>query len=276
MAINLKVLWKRVLTTVFGIAIVGSIVLLLPKYYFIILLIALSAVGHFEIKNLAKGFNFHYYLVPAILLTLYGFLTFYTPFSLTLLPYLSLLLLSLWVLYFNKNNGQSMPLLGIQFVGLSYLCAAFLSLAGIFLLDDAHGEFIGRKLVVFFFFIVWMGDSFAYLIGSSCGRHKIAPNVSPNKSWEGALGNLLGNLTATCVAKTSFLPFLSYQDCVYLGVIFFLLGFFGDLIESSWKRGAGIKDSSHLFPGHGGVLDRIDSIFLTGPIFFGYFYYILL
>ncbi len=113
---------------------------------------------------------------------------------------------------------------------------------------------------------LWAEDSFAYLIGSSLGRHKMAPRISPNKSWEGFFGGILGALLIWSVAALAGVAGLSWQLAL---VIALLEGFFavvGDLFESRIKRGAGVKDSGNLLPGHGGLLDRADSMLFGGVV----------
>jgi len=273
LALNPKVFVKRALTTVLGIALIGGIVLFAPKIYFVLLMIMFTVLGAYEIKKIAEGFGSSFFLAPVLFCLLIGFLSFYMPFHIGIFPFASFLVCSLWILFAVKNQRQAFTSLGSHLTGLAYLAAAFFSLIGIFLLESVHSHTSGRDLLVFFFAIVWCGDSFAYLIGSTLGKHKIAPRISPKKSWEGTIGNLLGNFCAVWIGKTYFFTFLGTKDVIALALMIFILGFLGDLIESSWKRGAGIKDSGSIFPGHGGILDRIDSIFLTGPLFYSYFHF---
>ncbi len=115
--------------------------------------------------------------------------------------------------------------------------------------------------------IVWCGDSAAYYVGSALGRHKMAPLVSPNKTWEGAAGGLVASLliaTLWCHWRLGSID---------LGVLLVsaaaaVAGQCGDLLESAVKRGAGVKDSSNLLPGHGGLYDRLDAMLLAAPVFF--------
>ena len=148
--------------------------------------------------------------------------------------------------------------LGFSLIGLSY----------IFALGTEGNDHRGRLLVLFCFFVVWMGDSAAYFFGSIFGKHKIAKVISPNKSLEGAIANLAGNAVALWLGQITFFPNLTGITIGALTLVFFVFGLFGDLVESSWKRGSDIKDSGQIFPGHGGVLDRVDSIFLTAPVFY--------
>lgn len=116
-------------------------------------------------------------------------------------------------------------------------------------------------------FIVWTTDSGAYMIGRKLGKHKLAPHISPNKTWEGSIG---GSLVATIVGSVFwyFFPIGHYSLIVMiiLTLIFSIVGQFGDLVESALKRYYGVKDSGKILPGHGGILDRFDSLLLVLPV----------
>jgi phosphatidate cytidylyltransferase len=135
----------------------------------------------------------------------------------------------------------------------------------------------GPSLLVFLMCVVWAGDVAAFYIGSAWGKHKLAPSLSPNKSWEGTLGSVAGSLLATAVllALAAWLETwnsarLSYPDeypyWLVLAVVVNVAAQVGDLAESALKRSAGVKDSGDLVPGHGGVLDRIDALLLAAPV----------
>ena len=122
------------------------------------------------------------------------------------------------------------------------------------------------KLLVFLVVVVQMSDVLQYVWGKLLGRHKIAPNLSPNKTWEGFLG---GVLTATAIgaAMTPITPFRVWQAAL-IALLIALLGFFAGLVMSAIKRDAGVKDYGHLIEGHGGMMDRIDSLTFAAPVFF--------
>lgn len=146
-------------------------------------------------------------------------------------------------------------------------------------------------LIVFVLFSVWAGDIAAYYVGRSVGRHKLAPVVSPNKSWEGAIASIIASI-AVAFAVLHFTPQVSscfVLDKMYasrgltlvfpepsrwhaliLGIVTNAAAQFGDLFESALKRGAGVKDSGTLLPGHGGVLDRMDALFFAVPVVWYY------
>jgi phosphatidate cytidylyltransferase len=111
----------------------------------------------------------------------------------------------------------------------------------------------GPKLVFFLLIVVWLGDAGAYYVGKTFGKHRLSPRISPKKSIEGLMGGIATSIIAAIA-----------------GVILSFAGVVGDLAESMWKRSAAVKDSGTLIPGHGGFLDRFDSIFFTAPMLYVY------
>ncbi len=128
----------------------------------------------------------------------------------------------------------------------------------------------GALLIFFVVLVTWAADTGAYIAGKSMGRHPLAPVVSPKKTYEGLAGGLALACLAAVSARAWFLPSFSLVDCLMLGVILTLAGLIGDLAESAMKRSTGFKDSGALIPGHGGMLDRLDSLLFTGPAFYYY------
>jgi phosphatidate cytidylyltransferase len=112
----------------------------------------------------------------------------------------------------------------------------------------------------------WVGDACAYYAGKSLGRHSLAPNISPNKTWEGTVASLAGSVIFGIVYLNRALPAVSLLEAGLLSVAVNIAGQAGDLAESALKRGAGVKDSSSLLPGHGGLLDRVDSSLFALPV----------
>lgn len=119
-------------------------------------------------------------------------------------------------------------------------------------------------------FLVWTTDTFAYFAGRAFGRTPLMPSVSPKKTWEGAVGGLAGALLIALLLKTWVLDFLSTLDVLAIALICGALSQVGDLAESWFKRASGVKDSSHFLPGHGGLLDRIDSLLFAVPLVYLY------
>jgi phosphatidate cytidylyltransferase len=126
----------------------------------------------------------------------------------------------------------------------------------------------GAAWIVTVLGIIWLNDTAAYLVGRSLGRHRMSPYISPKKSWEGFVGGLLGGMAwALLMIPLLGLP-ISYPSAALLGLAGALGGVLGDLAESLVKRQSGVKDSGTLIPGHGGLLDRIDSLLFAGPLLF--------
>jgi phosphatidate cytidylyltransferase len=130
---------------------------------------------------------------------------------------------------------------------------------------------LGPKLLLFALVITWAGDTTAYFVGRAIGKHPLAPHISPKKTWEGSVGSMVGSLVVAWVF--SYWIRIPIGHLVGMAVIGNVAGQMGDLLESAYKRSAGVKDSGGLLPGHGGVLDRIDALILCIPVIW---YYVVL
>ena len=135
-------------------------------------------------------------------------------------------------------------------------------LSAIVLLREAVPGWEGALLSVGVCASLWLSDSFAYMVGSRSGKHKMAPKISPKKSWEGFFGGLAGSIVVWLILWSTDLYDLDIWFAIMCGIVVSIMGVFGDLIESRIKRGAGVKDSGNLIPGHGGMLDRSDSLII--------------
>ena len=124
-------------------------------------------------------------------------------------------------------------------------------------------------IIYFPFLLVWFNDTFAYLFGSRFGKHKLFPRISPKKSWEGAIGGGLSTIMAGLIVAP-YIDGITVVDAAVISTIVVVFGNFGDLVESMFKRCIEIKDSGNIMPGHGGVLDRLDSILFAIPAIFIY------
>ncbi|WP_239284937.1 phosphatidate cytidylyltransferase [Collinsella sp. An2] len=168
--------------------------------------------------------------------------------------FLLVLSVGLWYVYSPRCriSDVSVTLMGPIYTG--YM------LSSVVLLRDAIPGFPGALLTVGVCASLWVSDSFAYLVGSKIGRHKLVPKISPHKSWEGFFGGILGSVIVWCILFATGFFRMDLWYAVLCGVVVSVLGVFGDLIESRIKRGVGVKDSGTLIPGHGGMLDRNDSL----------------
>lgn len=129
---------------------------------------------------------------------------------------------------------------------------------------------LGEWLIFFLLLVTWASDTGAYLVGTMYGRHRLAPTISPKKTVEGLVGGLIAAIIAGYAARWWFLPDLSGLDCLILATLLTITGLWGDLTESAMKRSVGMKDSGGILPGHGGMLDRLDSLLFTAPVFYYY------
>ncbi len=164
------------------------------------------------------------------------------------------------------------------FTGINYIGLTFAHLILLRFTDDSlkiatalgGSQPAGAAYLWLAFIGTWASDTFAFFVGSKFGKHKLAPSVSPGKTWEGVAGGAVGSCIA--LMALSFLWRLPPLHCAVLGLIIGLVAPLGDLVESAMKRFAGVKDSGRLLPGHGGVLDRFDSILFTVPAVYYYIY----
>lgn len=172
-----------------------------------------------------------------------------------------------WTLLARPDFERGLADLGLALIGILYV--GFLLPHFIFL----HGLPLGPLWVIFVLAIGMAGDTGGYMVGHMMGRHKLMPRVSPGKTVEGALGIIAGSLLAAAICKLLFLTDLGWNEVIALSLVMAVIGQLGDLSESVMKRTFGAKESGWLFPGHGGVLDRIDSLLF--PVSFLYYYILL-
>lgn len=128
----------------------------------------------------------------------------------------------------------------------------------------------GEHYVYVVLALTWTYDSVAYLVGSYFGRHRMFGRVSPSKTVEGSVGGLAGCVCAALVSRATFASFMGLGEAILIGLALGIAAQAGDLVESLMKRSTGTKDSSHAIPGHGGIMDRFDSLLFTGPTFYFY------
>jgi phosphatidate cytidylyltransferase len=211
---------------------------------------------------------------------------------------------ALFVVFYITRPGQLLDMLWliqtvlIVFIPGTLIAAALrgapyekmLASAGATILGVLYVVFLGGHLVALrtgftqevsadllsFFFLVLMGaDTAAYYVGKTFGKHKLAPSISPGKSWEGVVAGLVASLLMAALAHYWFFRELPLKIALPLAAVMTGLGIFGDLTESALKRGAGMKDAARILPGHGGILDRLDSLLFNAPLiyYFGRFYF---
>lgn len=173
---------------------------------------------------------------------------------LTVVIFLFMLAIGLWYVYTPRARiaDVSATLMGPIYTGFM--------LSSIVLLRDALPGLAGPILTIGVCASLWVSDSFAYLVGKAFGKHKMAPRISPKKTWEGFAGGIAGSVIVWLILVLTGLFTFDALFAILCGALVAVLGVFGDLIESRIKRGVGVKDSGNLIPGHGGMLDRCDSL----------------
>jgi phosphatidate cytidylyltransferase len=180
-------------------------------------------------------------------------------FSLDLVFIVFLLGAAAIVLAMKRPLHDALPAISVSSAGLLFVALPFSYLVR---LDEIEAR--GRQLVLFTLCLVWAGDILAYFVGRGIGRVKMAPALSPKKTWEGAAANVI----ASVAVGYGFARWMQADilTMLLIAAAANIAGQVGDLLESSYKRGASVKDSSGLLPGHGGMLDRIDSLILAAPV----------
>jgi phosphatidate cytidylyltransferase len=271
-------LQKRVITALWGIPLlVAAVWLDKPLPWFTILLAIWGVLAVFEFYRMVATSKMAPLTYFGLIWTLLFILSphFQKDFPAPLIPLLltSAVVISLiWLLLRRQKEGAfigwAWTIAGILYVG--WLLSYFVALRGV---DD------GRNWVFFALFATFGSDTAAFFVGKALGRHHLVPSISPGKSWEGAIGGIFG---AIIVSLLFTLPTLftspnplyihdfSYWQAILLGLLVSIFGQLGDLVESLLKRNMGVKDSGKLLPGHGGFLDRIDSIVFAGIVVYYY------
>jgi phosphatidate cytidylyltransferase len=183
-----------------------------------------------------------------------------SPLSLFFLFILGLTVLTIWT---RRPLVESLPSAGISSSAL--LLVAF-PLSYAVRLHGSSGN--GPRLLLFALVLTWAADTTAYFVGRAIGKHPLAPHISPKKTWEGSAGSMIGSLLVAYAF--SFWIAVPLIHLLIMAVLGNIAGQMGDLLESAYKRSAGVKDSGGLLPGHGGVLDRIDALILCIPVIWYY------
>lgn len=255
---------KRVITAA---VLVPLVLLLLLKGSYPLLVIAtalvaeLAAWEYLSIANLGGAPRTLVLIAIAVLFAA----TFCSP-SL-ILPAIGVCSLILLVICsFRSPLARVLPDSAFSVFGLLYCGLTLATLPLVWVQQD------GPSLLVFLFCIVWTGDTAALYVGRNLGRHKLAPRISPQKTWEGSAASLAGSLliAGALIAVSRSNGALHFAGplahWMLLAVVLNLSAQVGDLVESAIKRGAGVKDSGAMLPGHGGILDRIDALLLAAPV----------
>jgi phosphatidate cytidylyltransferase len=244
---------------------------LAPASVFCLLVAVAIGIGCWELCRMLDrrgARSFPWLAVAAALAVAWSF-TGHEPRFETVLPIVALTTLSMVLAMWRRDDPAEM--LGATMGTLFPVVFVGLTLSYLIRLRGMPGE-DGADLLILLFICVIFADTAAFYGGSNLGRRRMAPRISPNKSWEGALCGLAGSMGGGLLAHVWFFQRLPIHHALILGVVLGLAGIFGDLAESLVKRAAGVKDSSSLIPGHGGLLDRADSLLFAAPILYYYYW----
>jgi len=266
----------RLITSLVLFLTIGAAYIYLPPLYWALLVLAVTSIAAWEwawLSKLNKPFSFIY---SGFVLLLGLFVILYTPQLMQIVIVWAVLASTIFWLLIVPFLLAFTPTINNRFI----MAALGLIVIIPFGLTMIALREINPLLLVVFAMTVWIADSAAYFAGKRFGKHKLAPSISPGKTWEGVLGAFFA-----ISIYASLLSYLTHQSywfvLVFLGVM--ALSIMGDLFESMIKRQADVKDSSHLLPGHGGVLDRVDGLtsslplvmfLLTLPIYYNLYLYI--
>ena len=230
----------------------------------VIALIALLALYEFLILGRKKGYEIP--IVLCILVALFIIAAFVLEeVSVEVGMFTTLLLIPASYVFSKVNLDEALPSSAVAVMGTMYVGM----LAGC-LVRLRHDFPDGPNLVFFLLLVVWLGDAGAYYTGRKFGRTKLSPRISPKKTVEGLIGGVIVSIITAVVIHLTFFPEFPLLAAIIIGAILSVAGVVGDLAESMWKRSAAVKDSGTLIPGHGGLLDRFDSILFTAPILYVY------
>jgi phosphatidate cytidylyltransferase len=266
----MKELSKRLLVALIGIPFITYFTYL-GGWYFFILILVISVIAQIEFYQMQKKIKFNAQMINGIIVGVLILLGIQTAAWQVFGALLIAMLLFIYAFEMLRHHENFSANLGVTIVGICYI-PLFLGLL-IYIKDYLDRvlsleSLPGFRFIMILLVSIWICDTFAYGFGVLIGRHKLYEKVSPNKTIEGALAGLAGALITLSLVKILQIIPLTWSAALIIGFMVGLLGQTGDLVESWFKRGAGVKDSSALLPGHGGMLDRFDSLIFLSPAMF--------
>lgn len=259
---------------------IASILIPWLRLLFVLLAAAAMVLGLYEFYLLARRRD----LKPDIAAGYLGAAALFTVFYFNEpREVVDLLMIQIILLVLTVGTLASATLRGAPFdkmlasAGATILGVLYVALLGAHLVSTRMGfsQTLSAHLLSFFFLVLLGSDTGAYYTGRALGKHKLAPAISPGKTWEGVAGGVVAALAMAALSHFWFFRELPLKWALPLALVMTVLGILGDLTESALKRGAGAKDAAKLLPGHGGVLDRLDSLLFNAPLiyYFGRFYF---
>ncbi len=258
----------RVISGLFFLPVFYLVTWQLPPVYFTALVLAAVLVGQYEFYRMAKARGYQPLSMMGMALGALVLLSFYRPLNPhlgTLLPVAgSILVIMIARLFSGRPVDGALGDVASTFLGVFYVAMLFAFQVAIRTGPD------GKQWLVFLYFIIWATDIGAYSIGRPFGKHRLYEKVSPKKSMEGLAGALAAAAGMALLCRVWFMPPISMPEAVVIALVLAVAGTIGDLVESMFKRSAGVKDSGGVIPGHGGILDRMDSMLFAAPVLYYY------
>ncbi len=259
--------YTRELTSLAGAPILIWLVGWAPPIIYTLTIALLSTLVLYELLDLGekKGYPVQKPLSIALLLLL---LAGFVSESIAVEPVVlaTLLILPAWYVFARTELEDALPASAVSVMGVLYVGM----LAGALLRLRLDFGDQGPRLVFFLFLVVWAGDAGAYYVGRNFGKRPLSHRVSPKKTIEGTVGGVFFSILAAAAIHFTFFREFPLVQALIAAAILSASGVIGDLVESMWKRSAAVKDSGTFLPGHGGFLDRSDSILFTAPILYAY------
>jgi len=260
-------LYKRVLSGLLFLPIFYLFTWKLPAVYFLVLVMAAAVLGQYEFYRMAQARAIR---ADALLGSALGSLVVLDTYR-PLVPHdgayllaACLLAIMIFRLFSARPVDGAIEDVSATFMGIVYVALLFGFQVSIRMGTD------GRQWLVFLYFIIWASDIGAYSIGLPFGRHRLYEKVSPKKSIEGLIGALVASAGMALLCRWWFMPSIGMGEVVGIALALAAVGTIGDLVESLFKRAAGVKDSGTIIPGHGGILDRMDSMLFAAPVLYYY------
>ncbi len=256
--------------------IITSLLILLSEWSLFALLIIFNIIGQIELFRILKADNSKPLILSSLVLgTGLILITFLYQINIVTVHFFWLLIVPVMTIFIQelfKNTANPLRNVAFSFLTVIYISIP-LSIAILIAIDNPAS--VGDKafmpeVLLGIFALLWIYDSMAYCIGVPLGKHRLFERISPKKSWEGAIGGGLLTIIAGLFLN-SIIPALSFQSWIIITLIVIVFGTLGDLVESLFKRSINVKDSGSFLPGHGGILDRIDSFLFVIPWIWLYF-----
>lgn len=274
---------QRVITGVLAAIVFIGALFLMNTLVFPVFLSFLSVIAVWEVEKAVGLKNKLIYVVSLVFSAIVPFLTHFN-IHLPVAPFggvYVVLILILMLLKFEQTKFEEAITAIFASTAIPYSFSLMIVFRDINKVFPSYTKTDGVYLILFAYFVAWMTDIFAYFVGSKFGKHKLCPKISPKKSVEGAIGGVVGEIVLNILLLFVFKKFffegesvLSYVTVAVLSLVLSVISMFGDLAASTIKRNFGIKDFGKILPGHGGIMDRFDSVLFVMPVLYSALYII--